>query len=370
MPKKVTKEQIDRIVHLRDVERLPWERISEDELVRLDAKTCKRHYNLRKAEEKGPRGEGEIHAKAFRIFDRGGKPGDAVREMEITIEKAEDLYAKYLDMGKKEKDEAEPSIPEQFEMFKKRGNLTHVCEEILGNLDYPFEPSLVGEKNLIKERISFLREKVEVVRDLEALGKLGELLESEKKEIKALMDRDKELYGKRMKRERAAKMEWIVQRLMGRGVCESEEEAKEYVEEHMKLMGKGVKGIYNLEKRAERSEKIRKECLKYMSPKDYNRLGMLFLRFMPSAEYLINFWRQEQEILARYGKAGWSELGIFYEMHRDTLAEKKPNLQKEFLDHLWKRGLQPCGNCDFIIDIIGAPRQFRCGRCGVLLTRQ
>ncbi len=355
---------------------MPWERISEDELVYLDPKICKKYYDLRKEEEKGPRGEGELYAEAFRLFDQGRKPADAVRELEVTSEKAKELYTEYLDM-REEKDgkesehrEKKPSISEEFEIFKKRGNLTHTYEEVLGNLNYPFEPSLVGERDLIKKRIMFLREKLAGVMEFEVLEKLEELLESERKEIEALMDRDQKLCLKRLEKERAAKLKWIIQRLVGRGICEGEEEAKKYVKKHMKLMGKGVEGIYEIEKRQEMSERTRQECLKYMPPQDYRRLSMLFIRSLPSAEYLLSFWRQEQEIVARYGKQGWEELDIFYEIHRDTLAEKKPNLGIEFRNHLWKRGLQPCPYCEFLINTIGAPYQFRCRRCGTLLTRQ
>ncbi|MFQ6081354.1 MAG: hypothetical protein ACE5OW_06780 [Candidatus Bathyarchaeia archaeon] len=369
MPKKVTKDQVDRIVYLRDKMNWPWYRISED--VGLSEKTCQKHYRLRKAEEEErPRGEGELHAEAFHLFDRGGRAGDAVRELKIPVEKAEELYTKYLETGKQDRDlgETGQSLSEEYKIFKKRGVLRRRCQKLLGMLHCQFEEPLTDKRDLVKERISFLQEKVEGAGELNDLKKLEELLELEKEEIKALLDRDRKLYEKRREGEREAKKKWIIQRRMNRGM--SKEEAEKSLQRQSQHFERGLEGVYNYERQMERNEKRREECLKYMSEKDYYRLSVLFLSANPSAEYLIRFYRQERDIITRYGEEGWWELNHFYLIQRDNLRKEKPDLEKAFSTHLWRKGLAPCSYCNKLISTIGAPQRIRCPRCGGQLIRK
>lgn len=280
------------------------------------------------------------------------------------MEEAKELHHEYLEM--KRRGEEELPVSERFEVFKRRGSLTHQCENLLDTLDTPFEEPLADEVELMRGRISFLKEKVEGERSLEGLERLRSLVESEEREVRALLDKNRELFEERRKRETEEKRKWIIRRRMDRlGV--SEEEARRSLQEREALFEDGLEGIYKIEREMERSEKVRNECLRYMGAADYNRLSMLFLESLPNAEYLINFWREERDILARYGEVGWRELVRFYGTHRDSLVSERPPLKKAFLTHLSKIGLQACPYCNLLMSMVGLPPQFQCPRCGVLL---
>ncbi|MFQ6076840.1 MAG: hypothetical protein ACE5Z5_12045 [Candidatus Bathyarchaeia archaeon] len=366
MPVKVTKEQVDRIVYLRDEEKWPWKRISGN--LGLDEKTCRKHYALRKAERGPPRGEGALQAEAFKLFDQGGRPDDAVRQLQIPLEDAKQLYEEYLEMKEQEEGRGEElPVSEEYEAFKRRESLAHMCDELLDMLDVQFEDTLTGEGDLMRKSITFLKERLQGVMNLGEIEKLRELLKSERRKIKALLKRDNELYEKRREREKERKKEWVIRSWMDQGM--SEEEARKHLEEMIDLHEDGSEGVYRLEKEMERCEAVRNECLRYMSLRDYNRLSLLFLESIPPADYLIRFWRQEQDIVARYGEAGWKELNLLYQTHRDTLVKERPELRKAFTRYLWRRGLQPCPYCNLLINVVGAPQQFRCPRCGGPLVR-
>jgi len=227
----------------------------------------------------------------------------------------------------------EGKIDKEFMVFKMQKRLIRAGNELLKIIEtIDLEYDLMSEMDFIREKLDFLIGKAENATDLETLSRIEELLYSELKEILALTERDSKLRRWKKEQEREAKRRWIIQRLKEEGW--TEEEIEKHIEEQ------GLEHVYNMEKEAERDEKTMNECLKYMSPEDYIRLRMLFAQSLdpPSARYLINFWKQEKDIIAEYGAR---ELKIFYETHRDLIAEK-PNLKTEFERYI--KGKYPYNN--------------------------
>jgi len=269
---------------------------------------------------------GKLTKEVIDEIKRLAKEGYTKKEISEKIGVNRKTVAKYIEEDEVLKVGEAKKIDEEFEVFKMQGRLIRTCKELLNGIEtIDLEDDLIRERDLIGERLRFLREKAENATDLGSLRKIRELLDLEEKEIEALIERDSELRRRKKELEREAKRRWVFQRLMEDGM--TEEEIEKYIE------GQDLEYVYDFEKESERIDRTREECLKHMSLEDYNRLSMLFTRSFPNAKYLINFWKQEKEIIAEYGPR---ELEIFYETHQDLIA-KKPNLKAEFERYIKKK---------------------------------
>lgn len=245
MPKKVTKEQVDRIVFLRDSKGLIWDKIAKE--IGFSPKTCKVHYTKHK-ESEGTRSEGKIHAEAFKIFSEGGSVFDVVQRLQITIEEAEQLNRKYIEHSKLQSESTVNNVSSvftEYEVMRKRGELKQECEgklffikELLG--DIPKE-----KKGLSEQRIRFINQRISDANSISELNDLEKILKKEEKELWALDAEQSRIIKRKQQRIRAEKIALIVYCRMQRGM--SREEAEKSWRKSLPVYN-SFEQLYNIEK--------------------------------------------------------------------------------------------------------------------------
>jgi len=137
---------VDRGVHYREISQVEFNIVGRG-LKRFSISEISRLVKDRDEKDKPQsRGEGDLDAEIFRLFEAGKGPTQAVIRLKVTAEKADATYKRWLQM--KQEDLSHPSVARRLKEVEDRVDSIDVIGEIERTLKVPFTEEELRNEDL------------------------------------------------------------------------------------------------------------------------------------------------------------------------------------------------------------------------------